>query len=140
MGQSSRDGEKKSDIFYENGLRLTKASNDREAGWLSVKELLKTNSNGESRLKIFSNCRELIKCLPALIVDKRHPTDCATEPHEITHAPDALRYFSVYWIRPSDAVDESRVYYPPDMLEDLYNAKTELERQAIYRRMGGKPK
>lgn len=139
-GRAQETGKKKSDIFYENGLRLTKASNDRESGWLSIKELLRTNSNGESRLKIFSNCRELIKCLPALIIDKRHPTDCATEPHEITHAPDALRYFSVYWVRPADNDTDQKVYYPPDMLEDLYNAKTESERQAIYRRMGGKPK
>ena len=139
-GRGQESGKRKSDIFYESGLTLTQSSNNREAGWLSIKELLKCNSNGESRLKIFSTCRELIKCLPALVIDPRHPTDCMTEPHEITHAPDALRYFSVYWTRPNVNDDEKRVYYPPDALEDLYNARSESEKQAIYRKMGGKPK
>ena len=47
-------------------------------------------------LKIFKNCTNLIKYLPQLCHDERNPTDCATEPHEITHAPDALRGFCVF--------------------------------------------
>jgi len=41
------------------------------------------------------NCTNLIRCLPLLL---HHPTrtgDAATQPHNITHAPDALRYFAV---------------------------------------------
>ena len=26
--------------------------------------------------------------------DDKNPSDCAKEPHDITHRPDALRYFS----------------------------------------------
>lgn len=137
--RSQETGRSKADIFYESDLTLTKSSNNREAGWLAIKELLKVNSNGESRLKIFSTCRELIKCLPMLTRDSKRPTDCATEPHEITHMPDALRYFAVWWARPAQVESERRVKYSPDQLEDLFNAKTEAERQAIYRRMGGKP-
>lgn len=137
--RSQETGRSKADIFYESNLKIIKSSNNREAGWLEIKELLKTGINGESRLKIFSTCRELIKCLPMLTRDIRRPTDCSTEPHEITHMPDALRYFAVWWARPEQVADDKRVRYTPDQLEDLMNAKSETERNAIYKRMGGKP-
>lgn len=31
-----------------------------------------------------------------LMHDTKNPCDAATVPHEITHAPDALRYFASY--------------------------------------------
>lgn len=43
-------------------------------------------------LRVFENCRVLIASLPQLQYDLKNPDDCAAEPHEITHAPDALRY------------------------------------------------
>lgn len=94
----------KADIFRENGLTLHKGNRNREAGWLAVKELL-TVKNGESRLKIFKNCTELIECLPALQRDAKRPTDCMTEPHNITHLPDALRYFCLQYIYPAKEED-----------------------------------
>lgn len=137
--RSQETGKSKAFIFGENGLRLTKSNNDREAGWLCIKELLKKDANGVSRLHIFSNCRELIKYLPQLIHDPKRPNDTLNEPHEITHSPDALRYFAIYWTRPNEAKGENRVHYTQDQLEDLNNATSEAERQSIYRRMGGKP-
>lgn len=94
----------KADIFRENGLTLHKGNRNREAGWLAVKELL-TVKNGESRLKIFKNCTELIECLPALQRDAKRPTDCMTEPHNITHLPDALRYFCLQYVYPAKEAD-----------------------------------
>ena len=42
---------------------------------------------------ILNTCKELIRCLPQLQYAKTgDPSDAAKEPHEITHAPDALRY------------------------------------------------
>ena len=134
-GRSQETGRSKAQIFYESGLTLTKSSNDREAGWLAIKELLKTDANGEARLHIFSNCRELIKCLPALLRDEKRPTDCATEPHDITHAPDALRYFAIGWNRPTDPPEPIKVKYREDILEDYLNASEE-ERQLIIARYG----
>ncbi len=92
-------GKNVADIFAENGLYLTRASNDRQAGWYGVKEFLHiyTNEAGEkdSKLKIFNNCRNLIRTLPALIHDSRNVNDVAGTPHEYTHGPDTLRYFCV---------------------------------------------
>lgn len=84
-GRSQESGKSKALLFAEHDLRLTKSSNDREAGWLAIHELLHMNEDGFARLHIFQNCTELIKCLPLLQIDPRKPTDCMTEPHDITH-------------------------------------------------------
>lgn len=131
--RSQETGRDKAQIFYENGLTLTKASNDREAGWLAIKELLKKDANGEPRLKIFSNCRELIKCLPALQIDPKRPTDCATEPHDITHMPDALRYFAASWARPVEPEPPKKRRYSADLMEDYLNADAETKKYIIAR-------
>lgn len=102
--RSQETAKSKADIFRENGLTLHKGNRNREAGWLAVKELL-TIKNGESRLKIFSTCTELIECLPALQRDIKKPTDCMTEPHDITHLPDALRYFCLQYVYPAKEED-----------------------------------
>jgi hypothetical protein len=136
--RSQETGRSKALIFDENGLSLTKSNNDREAGWLSIKELMQKDVNGECRLKIFSNCGKLIKHLPELQRDPKRPTDTMTEPHEITHSPDALRYFAIYWTRPAPEAPTKRVKYRPDQLEDYYNASPE-ERIIIAKRIGGLP-
>lgn len=98
------------EVFLKNGVFLTKAGNKREHGWLMVKEWLKpykrrNEQTGltmmDSDLKIFSNCYNLIRCLPELQHDDKNPNDVATEPHEITHIPDALRYFCVEHTSPT---------------------------------------
>ncbi len=137
--RSQETGRSKATIFSEAGLSLAKSNNDREAGWLAIKELLKLDANGEPRLQIFDTCTELIKCLPALIRDERRPTDCATEPHEITHYPDALRYFAIFWWRPGQVIaEEQRRVWTPDMWEDYYRA-SESEREYLIKKYG-KPK
>lgn len=111
--RSQETGKSKALLFDEAGLSLRKSNNDREAGWLAVKELLKVQKNGKPRLQIFRNCSKLIAHLPALQYDDKHPTDCANEPHEITHSPDALRYFAIYWTLPADRRTESvKVWLP----------------------------
>lgn len=94
-------GKSTADIFAEGGIDLYKTNNDRIQGWLQVKEWLKVYEDEQgcktSRLKIFSTCKNLIRCLPQLQHDEKKIGDVATEPHEITHAPDALRGFCIYW-------------------------------------------
>ena len=110
-GRSQETGKCRADLFLESGLRLDKASNDREAGWLAIKELLKVSVTGEehhTRLHIFSNCETLIECLPALQRDAKHPTDCCIEPHDITHLPDALRYLCISFISKSQPKKEEK--------------------------------
>lgn len=136
--RSQETGKSKALLFYEAGLTLDKSNNDREAGWLAIKELLKVDENGECRLKIFRNCTRLISNLPELLRDPKRPTDTMNEPHDITHSPDALRYFAIYWTHPNEEKTDKYVKYRPDQLEDYRNASEE-ERRIIERKLGGKP-
>lgn len=135
--RSQETGRSKASIFDEYGVTVTKSNNNREAGWLAIKELLKIDNNGHSRLVIFDTCTELIKCLPALQIDPKKPTDCSTEPHDITHAPDGLRYFAVYYTYPSDPPEEKKIKVRADIYED-YIAASPSERARIEKIYGGK--
>ena len=136
--RSQETGRSKALIFGESGLELTRSNNDREAGWLAIKELLVLNSEGRSRIHIFKNCERLIKNLPELLRDPKKPTDTMIEPHEITHAPDALRYFAIYWTRPASAEPKKAVKYRRDHLEDYFNGNDDIKNLLI-KKYGGPP-
>jgi hypothetical protein len=121
FSRSQETGKTKATLFSEFGVNFTKTSNDRECGWLAVKELL-IGGDGRQRVKFFSSCTEIIKCLPALTVDKIRPTDCSTEPHEITHAPDALRGFAIFYTRPAEVKTAIKMPWTQDMWEDYLSA------------------
>lgn len=90
-------GKSAAELFYEHGLRLTCAGNNRIQGWYELREWLKPCRDewGQpaARLRIFPNCKNLIRTLPQLAHDEHNPNDVANTPHEFTHAPDAIRYF-----------------------------------------------
>ena len=108
-------GKNMAELFMQNGIGLLKASNSRIQGWLALKELMKLRKDGKPGLIIFSDCKSLIEFLPALQHDTKNPSDCAKEPHEITHAPDALRYFAV--MRTMPAI-KNAVITPEDDFDD----------------------
>lgn len=112
-------GKNMAELFMQNGIGLLKASNSRIQGWLALKELMKLRKDGKPGLIIFSDCKSLIEFLPALQHDTKNPSDCAKEPHEITHAPDALRYFAV--MRTMPAI-KNAVITPEDDFDDGRNA------------------
>ncbi len=91
-------GKSVAEIFFEWGIPLFKAGNDRIQGWYSLKEWLhpRLDEFGETkpRLRIFENCTEVIRTLPALVFDSRNPNDVGDKVHEYTHAADALRYWA----------------------------------------------
>ena len=133
-------GKSAAELFLENGVPLTKTGNRRVAGWLAVREFLAPGpvsgppgfAAGEAeaeappasgpalpRLRIFDTCANLIRTLPALRHDERKPEDAAVTPHELTHAPDALRGFCTYWSTAAHA-PEAAVH---DILRDDFNMK-----------------
>ncbi|MFI3162865.1 MAG: terminase family protein [Bacillota bacterium] len=104
MWNRNRDsGESLASIFRKHGIVLSKANAKRDVGWYQLKELLKVQQNefGDKspRLKIFSNCHNLIRCLGNILVDKSKTFDCANHPHELTHSVDALRYFASFQMK-----------------------------------------
>ncbi len=90
-------GKSAAQIFAENGVPLTAAKNERVQGWYNLKEWLSPFRDETGKmcapLRIFSNCTNLIRTLPSVAVDSKNPNDVAHTPHELTHAPDAIRYF-----------------------------------------------
>lgn len=86
-------GRTMAEVFTANGVGLVRASSSRVQGWLTLKEYLKPMGDGRPGLLVSEECAGLIRNLPALQHSDKNPSDCATEPHSITHICDALRYF-----------------------------------------------
>lgn len=111
FGRRQESGRSAVDIWQGQGLYFEQSSNRRVAGWYAVKELLRPVSDGQggltARLRVFSTCRNLIRTLGALQHDEKDPNDVASRPHELTHAPDALRGYAlaVYEARETETDD-----------------------------------
>ena len=134
MRSRSRDtGRSQDELFCDAGINGVFASNDRKAGWVSVKEWMRVmygaDGNPASRLHIFSTCNTLIKNITLLQHDTRDPNDAATEPHDITHATDALRYLLVSHQRKAPA--------PPPLPEDLEREKMQKIKDRMIRGKSG---
>ena len=113
-------GKSAAEIFRENGVYLSKSSNNRVIGWYSVQEHLKIiekkdEQTGEvfrtSKLRIFDTCHNLIRTLPVIQRDEKNPNDVAKEPHELTHAPDAIRGFCIERTKATKIMTEEELMY-----------------------------
>lgn len=93
----SDTGKSTAEIFTEHGIHLVRTANDRVSGWRNVSEWLEPFLDEQGMqtagVRFFSTCSEILRCLPLLQHDFHKPEDVSLEPHELTHAPDALRYF-----------------------------------------------
>jgi phage terminase large subunit len=123
-------------IFIECGIVGIITKNDRISGWLCMKELLNWSKTIEPVLKFFRSCKTVIKHLPLLQRDEKHPNDIATDPHEFTHVADALRYFCNTWIQKSElpeVVDISGTWFYPELRMKGYTdiQIRKLEQQGI---------
>ena len=108
-------GKSAAEIFSDNGVYLTKAANERRAGWMNLKEWLRVYKTADGTAKagivIFDCCTDLIRCLPQLKRDKLNPNDVDSKTnHELTHGPDALRYFAAGRPAPAPKTIRAPVY------------------------------
>ena len=129
-------GRSAADIFKDVGVVLKRTNNDRILGWYAVKEHLrifdsKNEQTGEpiqvSKLRIFRNCRNLIRTLPQLQYDDKNPNDVSSEPHELTHINDALRGFCIERSRKTEVrneKEEKRRFFRMKKHEDTIKALT----------------
>ena len=96
-GKQNATGKSVFEYFADCGLYLYKAKNDRIQGWYDLSEWLQPYVGADDKktanMMIFNNCKNLTRCLPLLQFDEKKINDVSTEPHELTHAPDAIRYF-----------------------------------------------
>jgi phage terminase large subunit len=78
------------DEYQAEGIRLTKADNDRLGGKRKINNILADLADGEPGLQVFENCPHLIEQLASLASDKHNPEDVDTDQED--HAYDTLRY------------------------------------------------
>jgi len=132
-------GKSMAELFAENGLGLLRASNNRVQGWMALKELLKPMRSDEDRpgLLVTEECKGLIRNLPAIQHDEKNPSDCATEPHDITHICDALRYFAVTRTLTAERAEVTETYEDKDAAVDYDEAMTGGEMNEGYLAYGG---
>lgn len=102
----NQHGESIADTYAAEGIYCDQASKNRINGkdrvhkWLKV---LKDHAGAEySRLRVFKNCSNLIRTLPALPLDDKHVEDVDTDAED--HAYDALRYLLMSIAEPVDGV------------------------------------
>ena len=81
-------------------------------------------------------CPNLYHSLTKIQKDKKKPNVYAKEPHDLTHDPDSLRAFCVWWSSAASVSEEDRrKKWPEDRLEDYYNASPE-DRAYLIKRYG----
>ena len=119
--------------FAEGGIPLTKTSNDFPAGCAGMKAWLEPRNGGKSKLTILENAApNLYKCLQKIQKDKRRSNVYAKEPHDLTHDPDSLRCFCVWFSAPADKDGTTgRKKWTEDMWEDYWNADEEGKRYLV---------
>ena len=79
---------------------------------------------------------ELWTCLTKIQKDDKNADVYAKNPHGLTHFPDALRYFCVWWTSPAkNPVNIKKRPWTADMYEDYRNANAE-ERKMLMERWG----
>ena len=128
--------------FSDNGVPLTKTSRDFPAGCQAMHEWLepRVDEDGnplKSKLTILEGAApNLYKCLTKIQKDKFRPNVYAKDPHDLTHDPDSLRAFCIWFVHPEDAKEECcKKDWTKDMYEDYKNANAE-EKQFLLRKYG----
>lgn len=93
--RQSQTGKSAADILMQECNQYpTKANNDFYVGCMLTKEFLQINEQtGFPRLRISKNCPNLIHSISLIQHDEKNVNVYAKEPHELTHAVDAIRYF-----------------------------------------------
>ena len=135
--RSQESGKSRAILFQEHGLNLYKSSNDFAAGCSGMKEWLKIQPNGKPKLRFLEGCApNLIRCLMKIQRDKRKPNVYAKDPHDLTHDPDSLRYFCVFWTLSANPLSvKTKKKWTEDMYEDYRNANAK-DKEMLVKRYG----
>lgn len=133
--RSQATGKSRAQLWSEQGIELTKTSNDFAAGCAGMKEWLKPRKNDKSKLTILEGTApNLYRCLKKIQRDKRKPNVYAKDPHDLTHDVDSLRYFCVWWTVTAEQTRNKRQRkWTHDMYEDYENASEEIKLMLIDR-------
>lgn len=138
FAKNDQTGRSTVEMFSDCGLYFSRSKNDRVQGWYELKEWLAPRSDEQgaatANLRIFDTCPNLIASLPLLRrEEKGDPNDCAREPHSVTHAPDAIRYFVTGRPMAAQKGRAGPAAWEDDQWEDYENAGDADKRKLIER-------
>lgn len=131
-------GKNMAEIFAQNGVGIIKASNNRVQGHMMIKEMLKPMKSDADKpgILVSKECPALRRNIKLIQHDEKNPSDCSTQPHDITHIVDALRYFCITRTLGAEHEEERRDYDDFDEL-DYDEGMTGGEATAAYIAYGG---
>ena len=126
-------GKSRAQLFSENGVTLTKTSNDLAAGCAGMKEWLRPQPNGKARMTILKGRADVLyNSLRKIQKDKNRPNVYAKQPHDITHAPDSIRCFCVWWTLPAhDVATKKKKKWRQDLIDDYKNGNDAIKQMMI---------
>lgn len=134
--RSQESGKSRAQLFSEHHLPLVMSSRDFPAGCAAMKEWLREDEKTGRGYLTFYRTPELLTCMQKIQRDDKNPDVYAKNPHSLTHFPDALRYFCVWWTSPARKPKNlKKRKWTADMYEDYKNATAE-ERKLLIQRWG----
>lgn len=134
--RSQESGKSRAQLFSEAHLPLVQSSRDFPAGCAAMKQWLRKDEKTGKGYLTFYKPGELWTCLAKIQKDDKNADVYAKNPHGLTHFPDALRYFCVWWTSPAKKpVNIRKRKWSADMYEDYRNANAE-ERKMLMERWG----
>jgi phage terminase large subunit len=120
-------GRTMAEIFSNYGVHLTRSDNNRVQGHMIVRSMLEPIPLHDPYLvERFGGKDKAPKALPALVFfdnvggvlediqsiqhDELNPSDCAKDPHDITHTVDGVRYFCINRTLAAKVPEKQKVY------------------------------
>jgi hypothetical protein len=130
--RSQLNGKSRAELWHEAGVNLTKTSRDFPAGCAAMKEWLRPRENKKSKLTLLKGeAPELYRCLKKIQKDEKQVNVYAKKPHDLTHDPDSLRYFCVWWTTNANVPSKRGKKWRADLLEDYDNADSETRQRMV---------
>ena len=134
--RSQESGKSRAQLFSEARLPLVQSSRDFPAGCAAMKQWLSDDEKTHTPWLRFYKPGELWNCLTKIQCDEKNADVYAKTPHNLTHYPDALRYFCVWWTAPAKKPKNiRRRQWTQDMYEDYRNASA-ADRKMLIEKWG----
>lgn len=134
--RSQESGKSRAQLFSEAHLPLVQSSRDFPAGCAAMKQWLSVDEKTGKAWLTFYKPGALWECMTKIQKDDKNPDVYAKNPHNLTHYPDSLRYFCVWWTAPAKKPKNiKKRQWTADMYEDYKNATSD-ERKMLIERWG----
>lgn len=144
-------GRTMAEIFGAHGVTITRADNNRVQGHMIVRSMLEPiplhdpylieMMGGKEKapkslpaLMFFDNVGGVLEDLQSIQHDELNPSDCAKDPHDITHTVDGVRYFCINRTLAAEKPSKPKEYdeFDDDAGEDYESYMTGGEASASY--------